>query len=72
MTNPQLEIFDGCPNTVTPYCIRNGIGFEWSRKGVGFGQLTLAMREGKFVVDTERMDPEFCAEVIAQAIREAL
>lgn len=44
--------------------------FQWSRSGVGFGELTLAVRDGKLHVDTESMGDEFCLDVLAQALRE--
>lgn len=51
----------------------NGIAFWWSRKDVGFGSVTLFFdKDDQLLVDNECMSPEFCGEIITQAITEAL
>ena len=69
---PHIPLFSQLENTVTTEPAKNGLTFWWSRKGVGFGSLYLGVKNGKLVVDTECMSPEFCAEIIKQAITEAL
>lgn len=66
------SFFDNLPDRVYPRRIPGGIIFGWVRNGVGFGQLTLRVTRGKLEVDAECMGPDFCAEVIKQAISEAL
>ena len=51
----------------------NGLIFWWSRKDVGFGSVTLSFdKDGQLLVDNECMSPEFCGEIITQAITEAM
>lgn len=66
------SFFDKLPDRVYPRRIPGGIVFGWVRNGVGFGQLTLRVTRGRLEVDAECMGPDFCAEVIKQAISEAL
>lgn len=48
-----------------------GLLIEWSRPGVGFGSLTLKPGvDGRLAADTERMDDEFCLDVLGQALAE--
>ncbi len=63
--------FDRFPNAVSCQRIRGGIIFHWSRKGIGHGMLTLRVNRGKLEVDDERMNSDFCAAVVKQAIDEA-
>jgi len=71
--DPHIPLFDRLRNTVEVVPEKNGLRFWWSRKGVGFGCLTISLdKDEKFVVDTECMSPEFCGEIVAQAITEAL
>lgn len=67
-----LSLFDGLPDRVRAHRIPGGILFAWTRKGVGFGELTMRVTRGKLVVDTECMGPDFCSGVVRQAISEAL
>lgn len=61
------ELFKNCPNTVSVGPATDGIVFRWSRKGIGFGELTLRASNGKLYVDSEGMTDEFCLGVIKQA-----
>lgn len=71
--NPHIPLFDQLRNTVEVAPEKNGLRFWWSRKGIGFGCLTIGLdKDEKFVVDTECMSPEICGEIVAQAITEAL
>ena len=70
---PNIPLFSQLENTVTTEPAKNGITFWWSRKGVGFGSVTLSFdKDGQLLVDNECMSPEFCGEIIIQAITEAL
>jgi hypothetical protein len=71
-TGSTIPLFDGLKNKVYPQRTQGGIVFSWSRKGIGFGQLTLTVNRGKLIVDAECMGPDFCADVVKQAIVEAL
>lgn len=64
--------FNKAPNTVRPRRIPGGIIFYWTRKGVGFGTLTMRVTHGKLQADTEFMGATFCANVVKQAIEEAM
>lgn len=67
-----IEAFlDGFPNAVSCQRIRGGITFHWLRKGMGHGMLTLRVTRGRLEVDDERMNSDFCADVVKQAIDEA-
>lgn len=66
----SIPLFDRLSDRVTVCPIRDGLEFHWTRKGVGFGILTLAFRRGRFSVDSECMGPELCAGVVKQAIEE--
>lgn len=46
--------------------------FQWSRPGIGFGELTFAVRNGKLFVDTECCSTAFCLDILRQAIDEAV
>jgi hypothetical protein len=46
------------------------IVLEWSRPGVGFGALTLAVKDGRLVSDREAMGVQFCLDVLRQALEE--
>ena len=46
--------------------------FTWSRPGMGFGQLTFGVRDGKPFIDTESMGSEFAMEVITRALQPVL
>ena len=50
--------------------LKNGILFEWSRPGIGFGGLTLVVRDGKLRTDREGMSVQFCLDVLRQALDE--
>lgn len=67
----QSGIFNEITDGVMVERIKGGIVFNWTRKYVGFGQLTMTVKHGKLTVDAEGMDDEFCAQVVKQAIREA-
>lgn len=48
------------------------IVFQWSRPGIGFGELVLRVsKDGALEVDREEMGVEFCVDVIRQALQEA-
>ena len=47
---------------------RGVLVFRWSRKGVGFGEITFTTRDGKLRADTECMSDKFVLEIIAQAL----
>lgn len=64
--------FDGIPNSVVCQRIPGGMIFHWSRPKVGYGMLTMRVTRNKLEVDTECMGSEFCADVVRQAIEEAL
>lgn len=70
----SIALFEACPDSVAVQAGYRGKGliFNWSRKGIGFGQLRIFMKDGQFYVDNECMSPEFCADVIKQAIQESL
>lgn len=68
---PAMPLFSKLPNTVSVQRTHGGLVFWWSRKGVGFGSLTLVVRRGKLIVDSECMSAAFCAAVVRQAIKEA-
>lgn len=68
-----IPIFSTLENTAHATQNGNGIAFWWSRKDVGFGFITLSFdKDGQLLVDNEGMSPEFCGEIITQAITEAL
>ena len=70
---PSIPLFSQLENTVQTTPNGNGIAFWWSRKDVGFGSVTLSFdKGGQLLVDNECMSPEFCGEIIAQAITEAM
>lgn len=71
--SPHIPLFSQLENAVTVESSPRGLTFWWSRKDIGFGSLYMGIgQDGKFVVDTECMSPEFCAEIVKQAITEAL
>lgn len=49
---------------------RGVLVLQWSRPGVGFGEVTLFARDGRLVADTECMSDAFVLDVIGQALRE--
>lgn len=56
---------------VRPGWRKGTIIFQWSRPGIGFGELIIrAGANGKLTADTEAMSDQFCLDVIAQALRE--
>lgn len=65
-------IFDDFPNKVVVSAIPNGLVFSWSRTGVGFGQLSLCVKDGKLVVDDECMSEKFNLGIIEQAFQERM
>lgn len=66
------EAFGELPNSVTVRGFNGGLRFNWSRKGCGWGQLTMrADKNGKLVIDAETMGDEFVIGVLKQAIAEA-
>lgn len=66
------EVASQFPNTVEPRRVRGGIAFHWSRKGVGFGVLTLRCTNCVLDVDEEGMSDDFCMDVLKQAFTEAI
>ena len=67
----KKNIFSKLRNLVSVQAIPNGLIFHWSRKDIGFGQLTLAVtHEGKLAVDDECMDDKFSLSIIKQAFNE--
>ena len=71
-STPQIPLFGNLRDHVAVSPIQDGLVFEWSRNAIGFGQLTLTCKDGKLIVDNECMSPEFCADVVKQAIEESL
>jgi hypothetical protein len=49
---------------------RGVLVLQWSRPGVGFGEITLTARGGKLAADTEAMSDEFVLDVVRQALQE--
>lgn len=45
---------------------------QWSRDGLGFGELTITTRDGKLVLDTECMKLSTVADIMLQALAEAV
>jgi hypothetical protein len=43
---------------------------QWNRDGVGFGELTFYVKDGKLHVDTESMGIDFCLDVMRQVFEE--
>lgn len=67
------DFFDTCPNRVSvTKCPGGQLCFNWSQKGVGFGQLYLwSEPDGRLGMDTECSGDALVLRVIKQAIREA-
>ena len=67
------ELFNDLENSVVVESrVSGGIVLNWSRKGIGFGQLTLTARAGKLVADVEAMSDEFCLDIFKQALKERI
>lgn len=49
---------------------RGIIVLQWSRPGIGFGELTLKVRDGKLWSDREGMGLASCLDIIQQALME--
>ncbi len=49
---------------------RGVIVFQWSRPGIGFGEILFTTKEGKLLADVEAMSDEFVLDVVRQALRE--
>lgn len=67
-----LDKFPDAPVVVEAFDNERATGliFKWCRKGIGFGEIVLSVRkaDGTLYVDRECMSPEFCAEIVKQAI----
>lgn len=71
-TNDLQKWFDSMNDSVHVQGIDGGLLIRWSRKGVGFGELTLvADGNGKVKVDAETMGDRFVMGVLAQVVSEA-
>jgi hypothetical protein len=68
----KFELADSVPpvGEVNICHIHNGLCFSWNRDGIGFGELTLVVRNGKLCTDREGMGLAFCLDVIRQALEE--
>jgi hypothetical protein len=49
---------------------KNGIEIGWNRSGIGFGSLTLFVKDGAFRTDREGMNIDFCLDIVRQALEE--
>jgi hypothetical protein len=68
----KCPIFAKVKNRTEVQRVRGGIAFHWSRRGIGWGTLTLRVTRGKLDVDNECMGPAFCASVVRQAIEQSI
>ncbi len=68
----MIEFFNKLPDTAHVEEMNGGLRFLWTRKGIGHGEIVMFFRDGKFVVDTECMSPEFCADIVKQVVEQAL
>lgn len=80
--NEFEKILNHVPNTpVRVFVTRDGIGFNWSYKGIGFGEIFIGMVDGvsedpnmlptgRLALHTEAESKEFVKKVICQAIDE--
>lgn len=68
----EIDLFASCEDYVDVENHPNGIVFNWSKKGVGFGQLGLYVKDNELIIDNEGMDTEFCLKIIEQSIREKI
>lgn len=59
---PHSVVVVACPN--------GGILFQWSRPGIGFGEIFIGVKDGALRTDVERMGDEFVLDVIRQALAE--
>jgi hypothetical protein len=55
---------------VVQACPNGGLLFQWSRPGVGFGEIFIAAKDGSLRTDVEGMGDEFVLDVIRQALAE--
>ena len=63
-------MFDDLKDTVKVAMTPDGLRFYWTRKGIGFGGITLNENRERLVVDDECMSDDFCLDVIRQALKE--
>lgn len=66
------EAFHFGDNAVVTKGIQNGLIFQWSRRGVGFGELTMVVRDGQLHVDTECMGLDFTLDILRQALADVM
>lgn len=43
-----------------------GVHFKWGMKGVGFGEASIVMKDGKWKADTETMGAKFLTDMLAR------
>lgn len=74
MPDERVKAFmDSCPRAVAVGGSESAVlVFQWSRPGVGFGELVLLARDGKLVAATEHMGVDFCLDVLRQALEEGV
>lgn len=78
MTNKDNEMFDedGAVSglqamfaTMEDHCEpTNGASFEWSAKGVGFGNFYFYHGDGKVMCDSETMSKDFVKRMLCQMV----
>jgi hypothetical protein len=50
----------------------NGFIIEWSKEGIGFGELSFKMGTNGYELDSEHMGEEFCKEIFDAFIKKYL
>lgn len=56
---------------VEPVPVPNVLVIKWARKGVGFGELTLVVKEDGLHLDTETMGAPFVKQVLGALVDDA-
>jgi hypothetical protein len=57
-------------SNVTTY--NDGFTIEWSKEGIGFGELSFKMGSNGYELDSEYMSEEFCKEIFDAFIKKYL
>lgn len=64
-------MFEGIENGEQIEALKNGFSIQWTREGVGFGELYFKIKDGKLVIRSECMSNDFIKEILGALVDSA-